>query len=201
MKVKSNPRYDALVAELGKFRRLYSKWEGVAFRAAPLEFARLTKLLDGKGNLKIGGRWLAAGTFRAVNLSVTQETAVKESNANFTYYNFALSDVKPKVIVGVQMKLHRVIDLTNPIGIRAQPWLSLAELLAEDWRKVNDAGHESQSQAFGRAAHDTGAEALLVPSARVRGGVNLVYFPESISSQDAVKILGEDELSRWLKKQ
>ena len=156
--VKSNPRYDALVTELKKFRRLYSKWEGVVFRAAPLEFARLTKLLDGKGNLKIGGRWLAAGTFRAVNLSVTQETAVKESNGNFTYYNFALSDVKPKVVVGVQMKLHRVIDLTNPIGIRAQPWLSLAELLAEDWRKVNDAGHESQSQAFGRAAHDAGAK-------------------------------------------
>ncbi len=200
MKVKSNPRYDALVAELKKFRRLYSKWEGVAFRAAPLEFARLTKLLDGKGNLKIGGRWLAAGTFRAVNLSVTQETAIKESNANFTYYNFALSDVKPKVIVGVQLRLARVIDLTSPTGIRAQPWLPLAELLAEDWRKVNDAGHESQSQTFGRAAHDAGAEALLVPSARVRGGVNLVYFPESVSSREVVKILGEDELLRWLKK-
>jgi hypothetical protein len=65
---------------------------------------------------------------------------------------------------------------------------------------VNDAGHESQSQAFGRAAHDVGAEALMAPSARVRGGVNLVYFPESAASPNAIKILGEDELSRWLKK-
>jgi hypothetical protein len=72
--------------------------------------------------------------------------------------------------------------------------------MAEDWRKVNEAGHESQSQAFGRAAHDVGAEALLAPSARIRGGVNLVYFPESAGSPNAIKILGEDELSRWLKK-
>jgi RES domain-containing protein len=135
-----------------------------------------------------------------VNLSITQETAIKESNASFTYYNFALSDVKPKVLVGVQLKLEKVVDLTNPHGVRAQAWLSLDELLAEDWRKVNDAGHESQSQAFGRAVYDVGAEALLAPSARVPGGVNLVYFPESASSPNAIKILGEEELSRWLKK-
>lgn len=200
MKIKPNPRYDAFVAELKKFKRHYYKWEGIAFRAAPLEFARLTKLLDGRGNLQMGGRWLAAGIFRAVNLSITQETAIKESNANFTYYNFALSDVKPKVLVGVQLKLEKVVDLMNPHGVRAQPWLPLDELLAEDWRKVNDAGHESQSQAFGRAAHDAGAEALLAPSARVRGGANLVYFPESAASPNVIKILGEDELSRWLKK-
>jgi hypothetical protein len=48
-----------------------------------------------------------------VNLSITQETAIKESNAGFTYYNFALSDVKPKVLVGVQLKLEKVVDLTN----------------------------------------------------------------------------------------
>jgi hypothetical protein len=47
-----------------------------------------------------------------------------------------------------------------------------ARLLAEDWHKVNDAGHESQSQVFGRAAHAIGAEALLVPSARAAG-----HFP------------------------
>jgi len=75
-----------------------------------------------------------------VNLSTTQEAAVKESSANFTYYNFALSDVKPKVIVGVRLKLARVVDLTKPRGIRAQPWLLLDELLAEDWRKVNRRG-------------------------------------------------------------
>ena len=75
----------------------------------------------------------------------------------------------------------------------------MKELLAEDWRKVNDAEHESQSQAFGRAAHDAGAEGLLVPSGRVPGGINLVYFPESIVP-GRVEILGSEELNRWLKK-
>ena len=200
MKIKPNPRYGAFVAALKKFKRRFSKWQGIAFRAAPLEFARLEKLLDGKGSLQVGGRWLAAGTFRAVNLSTTQETAIKESSANFTYYNFALSDIKPKVVVGVRLKLKKVIDLTNPHGVRAQLWPRWDELLAEDWRQINDAGHESQSQAFGRATHDVGAEALLAPSARVRGGINLVYFPESVVSSSGIEILGEDELARWLKK-
>src|SRR5260221_2355094 len=200
MKVKPNPRYDVFVTELKKFKRRFSKWEGVAFRAAPLEFARLAKLLDGRGGWQIGGRWLASRNFRAVNLSTTQETAIKESSANFTYYNFALSDVNPKVVVGVRLKLEKVIDLTDATGFRAQPWLLLDELLAEDWRKINDAGHESQSQAFGRAARDAGAEALLVPSARVPGGVNLVYFPESAADPGGIAVLGGEELARWLKK-
>ena len=200
MKLIPNPQYEIFVAELKKTKRCFSKWHDVAFRAAPLEFARIVKLLDGKGSFKFGGRWSAAGTFLAVNLSTTQDAALSESNANFTYYKLPLTAVKPRAVVGVQLKLGKVIDLTNPQGVRKQPWLRLEELLAEDWRKVNDAGHESHSQAFGRAAHDVGAEGLLAPSAQVRSGVNLVYFPESVLGPGKVEILGREELERWLKK-
>lgn len=200
MKVKPNPRYEIFFTELKKTKRRFAKWHGVAFRAAPLAFARITKLLDGMGSLRFGGRWSAAGTFCAVNLSLTQETAIDESGAKFSYYNFAAPDVNPKVLVGVRLKLGKVIDLTNPHGISKQVWLQLDELLAEDWRKVNDAGHESQTQGFGRAAHDVGAEALLVPSARIPGGVNLVYFPESVPGSGKIEILGKDDIERWLKK-
>ena len=150
-----------------KLKRPFAKWEGLAFRAAPLPHARVARLLDGKGSLRIGGRWSAAGTFPAVNLSTAPETAVKESGATFTYYNFAPSDVRPKVLVGVRLSLARILDLVNPRGLRTKPWLGLTELLAEDWRKVNDAGHEAQSQALGRAVQEVGAEGLLAPSARV----------------------------------
>ncbi len=199
MKVRANPRYELFHAELKRLKRRFSKWQGVAFRAAPLEFSRLETLLDGKGSLRAGGRWSAAGTFRAVNLSTTQEVAVKEGSANFTYYNFALSDVRPRLLVGVRFKLGRVIDLTATDGIQSLKSIHLTELLAEDWRKVNDSGHESQSQALGRAVHDIGAEGLLAPSVRVPGGVNLVYFPESVLGKGKVEILGEAELGRWLK--
>lgn len=200
MKVKSNPWHEVFLADLRKLDCHFSKWQGMAFRAAPLEFGRLSKLLDGKGALKFGGRWSAAGTFRAVNLSFNQETAIKESAENFTYYNFLPSDVSPKVLVGVRLKMGKAINLTISDWTRKQPWLRLDELLAEDWRKANETGRESQSQALGRAAHDLGAEAIIAPSARVPGGVNLVFFPESLASDSKVEILGENELKKWLKK-
>ncbi len=143
---------------------------------------------------------IAASAFPAVNLSTSQETAIAESGASFTYYNFAPSDVRPKLIVAVRAKLAKVLDLVALKGLRTKTWLELDKLLAEDWHKVNDAGHESQSQAFGRAAHAIGAEALLVPSARVAGGMNLVYFPQSPARGSKVEILGEDDLHRWLRK-
>ena len=132
--------------------------------------------------------------------STSQETAIAESDASFIYYNFAPSDVRPKVIVAVRASLSKVLDLVTPKGLRTKPWLELDSLLAEDWHKVNDAQHESQSQAFGRAAHAVGAEALLVPSARVPGGLNLVYFPRALARGSAVQVLGEADLDRGLKK-
>ena len=156
-----------------------------------------TKLLNGVGTLRFGGRWTAAGSFPAVNLSLTQEGAVDESGAAFSYYNFAAQDVKPKVIVGVRLRLDKVVDLRR---LHSKKWLSLDELLGEDWRKVNDSGYESESQALGRAIHAVGAEALITPSARVEGVENLVLFPESITPTARVEILGKEELDRWLKK-
>ena len=200
MKVKPNPRHEMFLARLQGMPRPFARWEGIAFRATPLPHANAVRLLDGKGSFRTGGRWSAAGTFAAVNLSTSQEAAVKESSASFTYYNFAPSDVRPKVLVGVRLRLIRVLVLVDPRGLRLLPWVGLEELLVEDWRKVNDAGHEAQSQALGRAAHHVGAEAVLAPSARVPGGINLVYFPDTLASQSRMEIFGEEELVRWLKK-
>lgn len=200
MKLAPNPRYDAFLVELQNLGRPFSKWRGLLFRASCLPYAQTAKLLDGKGSLTHGGRWSAAGTFSAVNLSTAQEAAIAESGASFTYYNFAPSDVRPKVIVAVRASFSKVLDLVAPKGLRTKTWLELDKLLAEDWHKVNDAKHESQSQAFGRAAHAIGAEALLVPSARVPGGMNVVYFPQSLARGSEVEILGENDLNRWLKR-
>lgn len=81
--------------------------------------------------------------------------------------------------------ISKLLDLVTPRALRAKTWLQLDKLLAEDWQKVSDAKHESQSQAFGRASQAIGAEALLVPSARVPGGLNLVYFPQSLARASA----------------
>jgi RES domain-containing protein len=199
MKLVPNPRYPVFLAELKKLKQPFSKWKGLLFRASPLSCAQATKLLDGKGSFTYGGRWSAAGTFAAVNLSTAQETAIAESGASFTYYNFASSDVRPKIVIAVRGRFVKVINLVSPTGLRIKPWLELDKLLAEDWHKVNGVNHEAQSQAFGRAAHDIGAESLLIPSARVPGGMNLVYFPQSLAAESRIDICGEDDLNRWIK--
>ena len=200
MKVRPNPRYEVFLAELKQKKRIFSPWQGIAFRASALEFARAVRLLDGLGSFRTGGRWSAAGSFRAVNMSLTQETALRESGANFTYYNLAARDVRPKLLVGIRLSLEKVIDLTKSRGVGKTKWLALDQLLAENWRKINDGGHEAQSQAFGRAAHDIGAQAIIAPSAQENRGINLVYFPDSLPKQNAIEILGEEDLKRWLKK-
>jgi RES domain-containing protein len=200
VKLIPNPRYSVFLAELKKVKKPFSAWKGLLFRASPLSYAQSAKLLSGQGSFGLGGRWSAAGTFPAVNASTDQATCIAESSASFTYYNWAPSDVRPKIVVAVRVNFIKVLNLVSSNGLRSMPWLELDKLLAEDWHKVNDANHEAQSQSFGRAAHDMGAEGLLVPSARVRGGVNLVYFPKSIGARSKVELLGEEELNRWIKK-
>ena len=101
--------------------------------------------------------------------------------------------------MAVTVKLRKVMELAGetkagPAGVM------LHELLTEDWRKVNDAGKESLSQALGRAAHKAGAEALLAPSAVVGGAFNLVVFVENLLPESAILIENQAELDRWLKK-
>ena len=200
MNPNPNPRYRAFVVELKNVKRPFSEWKGLLFRSSPLPYAQAAKLLNGQGSFALGGRWSAAGTFPAVNTSTDQGACIAESGASFTYYNFAPSDVRPKIVVAVMVHFRRILNLVSSKGIRAKPWLELDKLLAEDWHKVNYANHEAQSQAFGRAAHDIGAEGLLVPSVRVKGGVYLVYFPQSLSARSKVDLLGEGDLNRWIKK-
>ena len=196
--MEANPRYQIFLAELKKLTRPFRRWQGIIFRASPLQYARVAKLLDGRGSFEHGGRWCAAGCFPANNLSTTAETAIAESGAIFRHYGFDPATVRPRVLVAVRIRVSKVLDLCAPQGLRARHWMDLHDMLAEDWRKMNDRGRESLSQVFGRAAHDVGAEALLVPSARVPTGRNLVYFPESLRPGSKIEIMGESELNRWL---
>lgn len=69
-----------------------------------------------------------------------------------------------------------MLDLTNP-KLRRALNLTLAELASEDWRKLLAIRKESLTQALGRAAAEAGLSGLLVRSAAVRRGVNVVVFP------------------------
>jgi RES domain-containing protein len=68
------------------------------------------------------------------------------------------------------------LDLTSP-AIRRALEVTLAELAAEDWRKLLAAGKESFTHALGRAVAATNGSGLLCRSAAVRRGLNVVIFP------------------------
>jgi len=194
-----HPLFPALADALGRGRRPLHSWAGTVFRSVELEFARSGKLLDGKGSLKHGSRWTASGAFRSVSLCMDSQVADQEAIQRATYYGWSGDLLRPRVRVAVTVRLRKVMELAGetkagPAGVM------LPELLTEDWRKVNDAGKESLSQALGRAAHKAGAEALLAPSAVVGGVFNLVVFVENLLPESAILIENQAELDRWLKK-
>jgi len=188
MKLTPNPRYDALVGILRRHRKFLRPWQGDGFRSAALQYARSEKLIDGNGAYRHGSRWSAPRAFRCVNLSTAVDTAWQESHALASYYGLA----------GVHLKLQQVFNLIKNAGLAHE--VGLTEVLAEDWRTVNDGGSESLGQALGRAAHHLGAEAIIAPSAQVKGGSNIMVFPESLRPRSQIQVIGEGELNKWLKK-
>ena len=61
---------------------------------------------------------------------------------------------------------------------------------------MQDQGVESFTQAFGRAAFDVGLNGLLVPSAKVQNGINVVYFPEKCSHSTEAKVWESEKLNQ-----
>jgi RES domain-containing protein len=97
------------------------------------------------------------------------------------------------LLVAIRFVLDRVIDLTAANSVQALG-ITIAELAAGNWRDEQQAGHESLAQAIGHAAYAERAAGLLVPSAQVHGGVNIVCFPERLRKGTVMQIEGEEEL-------
>lgn len=105
--------------------------------------------------------------------STTDNTALDECKANDRYYG--VQTKSPRLLVAIEAQLTRLLDLTAPATRRALA-VKLAELGAEDWRKLQAAGKESFTQAIGRAVAAAGGSGLLSRSAAVPRGVNVAIF-------------------------
>jgi RES domain-containing protein len=149
----------------------------------------------GQGSFLYGGRWNAPGSFRAVYGSTTDVVAVQESRANAEYAGIPLPFRTPRLLVVVELALRRVLDLTTPDALERMG-VTADELRAEDWRKVQAEGFESFTQALGRAAFESRATGLLVPSARVPDGVTVVFLPENQRSDDEANVCESEKLDR-----
>ena len=195
MDVAGHPRFETLRQRLEEAPELLRPWNGAVYRVTTLDYPSPKSILLGQGSFLHGGRWNAIGSFRAVYGSTEDTVAVAESRATADYAQVSWPFRTPRLLVAIELSLQAMLDLTAA-SIRAKLGLALDELREEDWRKVQEEGRESFTQAIGRAAFANGGEGLLVPSARVAAGVNVVYFPENRRATSRVTVLEAEKLDR-----
>ncbi len=170
---------------------------GIGFRFASLKYAKSTDLLNGLGAKASGGRINAKGTFPVIYTSTDPLTATAETFQNFASFGFDTKKLKPRILVGIELKISVVLDLCDR-DIRRRLKVTLADL-AEAWWPVQESGCEALTQAIGRAAHDAGFEAVKLPSARRKPGVNVNVIRGNIRKGSVVRVLAENELKAYLK--
>jgi RES domain-containing protein len=197
VKLQPNPFYRRARQAVREHLRWQKSWSGVVFRSVLLEFAKPAQIVDGEGAMKSGARWNPPGNIRALYCSLNPGTAAEESMRLFEAAGLTRATVKPRLIVGIRYRLRSVIDLPKLAG--AIQGADLAELMAEEWQKINAKSRETQGQALGRALFDARVEGFLVPSARVPGAINLVVFPRNLRPTSRQQVLEEAELKTWLK--
>lgn len=195
MNYQPHPAFERLRKRIAESSELLRPWQGVAYRVTTLDYPSPKSILLGQGSFLHGGRWNARGSFRAVYGSTVDTVAVAESRATADYARIPLPFATPRLLVAIELALQPVLDLTRA-SIRERLGITSDELRAEDWRKVQEEGRESFTQAIGRALFSNGGEGLLVPSARVAEGLNVVYFPENHGSASRVRVLESEKLDR-----
>ena len=202
MAVDELPEVQELFALLEQCLPRAVEFESTIVRSVGTRYANEDDFLSGVGASKSGGRWNPPG-LNAVYGSLDVITATHECYQNFKDYGFGGQSIRPRVIAGANVRLHQVLNLTNP-KVRRIIGFTLAELLDEDWDAIQEQGQESWTQAIGRGCSQLGFEGILVPSARHRPhGINLVYYPDRLQKGSSAEPVGKNDLppppSSWPK--
>ena len=176
-------RVVTLVAQVGSLRE-------VVFRCSEPTYATKDDLLTGEGSRKHGGRWNPPSSFATVYAAFSDAIALAETKAHFLYYGLDPTDALPRMIVAVDVRLARVLDLTDGT-VRKTLGVSATRMRGNDWRKLNRRGTESLSQAIGRAGYESGLEGLIVPACD--SDKNLVWFPGNLrgTSKATIRNVGK----------
>ena len=188
--LKPNPAF-------AQFRRrikesLFRPWKGTIYRLTTLQYRNPDKILQGEGSYWNGGRWNAIRSFQAVYGSTDAVVALAEQQATAQYAGLPYPFRETRLVVAVDVDLARVVDLTDAGNLETLG--VTAEELLEDWRKVQEQGFESFTQALGRALFAAKAEGLVSLSARVGNGINVAYFPENELRESRVRLWEAQQL-------
>ena len=116
------------------------------------------EIASGEGARIHGGRWNPMGSFRAVYLSDSPETALQEYLARARRMKWPDHKSLPMVMAGIGVKASRILDLTQPeLAPAIEVFLKGKKM---HWRSIQDR-REAASQAIGRAARSAGFQGLL----------------------------------------
>jgi RES domain-containing protein len=149
------------------------------FRFINPRFSKAADIVSGVGALNADGRWNLAGAMTISYTSLAPETAMAEALAHARYYRLPLSKALPRVLVALDLKASRVLDLRKG-AVRKALKLSEHAIRHCDWRRDNQTGAEAITQAWGFAFAQAGFEAVIVPSAAQRKGTNVLTYPANL---------------------
>ena len=167
---------------------------GTFFRSIDLQWLLKETPLSAIGSRKRGGRYNRKGDFEALYLADTQLTALYETEAIYESAGIVVGARQPpRVMLSLDYDLQRVIDL------RAEDTLASLKITADDlkqpWKIAQAEKRPVLTQRIGAAARAADIEALLVPSARVEDGTNLVVFTDRLRTGSRVILyVGEDPM-------
>ncbi len=171
--IPPHPRFAELRDLFRTHPEWFAAWQGTLYRFQAVDFPTPGDVLSGHGARRRGGRWNPPGLATLYG-STTDFVALEECKANDRYYG--VETKSPRLLVAIEAQLTRLLDLTAP-ALRREMALTLKELASEDWRKLQVAGIESFSQTIGRAVAAVKGSGLMVRSASVPRGINVVVFP------------------------
>ena len=196
MPLVPHPDSDRLHRCLNRCLPFAASWTGTVFRATHIEFATRGDIVSGEGARLHGARWTPKGGFRTVYGSLRAEMALSELLEGHRRKGLPDVHALPVVVVGLDVSLVRVLDLTTR-QIRRSLGVSLRDMTGEPWERLQRRGREALTQAIGRLACASGLEGLLVPSA-VPGSSserNLVVFRDQLLPGSRVEVVHPEQLA------
>jgi RES domain-containing protein len=118
-----------------------------------------------------------------VYVALDRRTATAELKRLATRAALPLEAFLPRVLLSVQVQLHKVLDLTDAQA--RQAWgITPDELTSSDWIRC---------QSLARRARELGFEAIRFPSAAGTGH-NLAIFLDRLEAGSRVEVIGSEEL-------
>jgi RES domain-containing protein len=169
------------------------EFSGVCYRSVSQKFATRKSVTSAAGSLITGGRYNLKGAFEVLYLALDVHTCTEEVTRSMQVSEFVVADSLPRTTIAIEVKLSRVLDLTDSRILR-ELGVSAAVLAGTDWKNIqNNHGREAITQEIGRYAREAGFEALLVPSS-VWNGKNLDIFPDKLQPTSNLSSVNIDRL-------